>query len=265
MNTVEDNSVLFARLDDLCRFARQGILGSSCFLSPRELHFATRHLEGVGFSHRFIEWGGFDGAERRKIFLLPDYIDGACEYKELFDYGFEDELALICVRGSGYKKLSHRDFLGSVLNLGLQRTVIGDILVSEQEGIPRATLVCEASVADFIVSELTRVGGDTVKAEKMSFDELMIPQKRFQNIRDTVASARADCIVSALCSLSREKARAVVADGLVEIDYEPEERPDRTVAAPCIFTVRGYGKFRINSVSEQTKKGRYRLDADKYL
>jgi RNA-binding protein YlmH len=84
-------------------------------------------------------------------------------------------------------------------------------------------------------------------------------------ISDTVASPRLDCIVGALCSLSREKARATVESGLVELDFEREERPDRTVSAPCIISVRGYGRFRINSVSDMTKKGRYRLNAEKFV
>lgn len=264
MNTVEDNSVLFARLDDLCSFACQGVLGSSCFLSPRELHFSRKHLEYEGASCRFIEWGGYEGAERRKIFVLPDYMDEVGKYSELSDYGFEDELALLSVRGSGYRALSHRDFLGAVLGLGLVRSVIGDIILASDE-IPRAQIICDAAVADFIANELTKVGSDTVKVSKIDFCEIEIPEKKFQHISDTVASARADCIVASLCSLSREKAREAVVSGLLEVDYEHEERPDRTVAAPCVLAVKGYGKFRINSVSEQTRKGRYRLDADKYI
>ena len=68
MNTAEEKSlsVLFARLDDLCRTARQGSLGVSCFLSPRELHFAKKHLASEGAL--FFEWGGYDDAERKKIY-----------------------------------------------------------------------------------------------------------------------------------------------------------------------------------------------------
>ena len=71
--------------------------------------------------------------------------------------------------------------------------------------------------------------------------------------------------MASLCSLSREKARVAVVNGLLEIDYECCERPDRTLTAPCTVTVKGYGKYRINSLSDKTKKGRLRLDADKYV
>ena len=85
------------------------------------------------------------------------------------------------------------------------------------------------------------------------------------HISDTVASARLDCIVAAICSLSREKARAAVISGLVEVNFENETAPDKNLSVPAVVSVRGYGKFRINSVSDVTRKGRLRLDADKYL
>jgi RNA-binding protein YlmH len=80
-----------------------------------------------------------------------------------------------------------------------------------------------------------------------------------------VASSRLDCVVAAVCSLSRERARAVVESGLVELDFECEERADRAINPPCVISVRGFGRFKINSVSDKTKKGRYRLLAQKYL
>ena len=91
------------------------------------------------------------------------------------------------------------------------------------------------------------------------------PYRSFLHISDTVSSARIDSIVASLCSLSREKARMTVVGELVEVDFAVETRPDRQVNAPCTVSVRGYGRFRVNSVSEQTRKGRLRLDADKYL
>lgn len=262
MNMSEDNSILFARLDDLCNYADGGELKSSCFLSPRELHFSGLYLERRGFGGgRVLEWGGYDDAERKKLFVLPEYMDGVSEYRELSDFGYEDTIVALSVKGSGYKRLTHRDFLGSVLGLGLKRDVVGDIIVDGTE----ATIFCEAAVADFICNALTKVGSDTVKVAKKTIEADFLPQRQFLHINDTVASARLDCIVAAVCSLSRERAREAVVGGLAELDYETEERPDRTVAAPAVLTVRGYGKFKINSVSETTKKGRIRLSADKYL
>ena len=131
--------------------------------------------------------------------------------------------------------------------------------------VPRATVICEQNVARFICDTLTKVGSDTVSAKMTELTEITPPERKFSHISDTLASPRADCVVAAVCSLSREKARVAVVNGLLEIDHEICERPDKTVEAPCTISVKGFGKFRINSLCDKTKKGRLRLDADKYI
>ena len=91
------------------------------------------------------------------------------------------------------------------------------------------------------------------------------PKRKFLHVSDTVASARLDGVISSLISVSRERAKEIVLDGAVEVDYEECLRPDKLLTSPCIVTVRGFGKFRINSLVDKTKKGRTRLDADKYV
>ena len=264
MNTAEEKNltVLLARLDDMCRTAEEGSLGVSCFLSPRELHFSKAHLSRKGAL--FVEWGGYEDAERKKIFVLPEYMGGVSDTAGFEDYGFEAGITAVTVKGSGYKKLNHRDFLGSILGLGLQRSVVGDIFLLDGD-VPKAVVICEKNAARFLCDTLVKVGSDTVSVSLAGLSEIKAPERKFAHINDTLASPRADCVVAALCSLSREKARVAVVNGLFEVDYEICERPDRTLTAPCTVTVKGYGKFRINSLCDKTKKGRLRLDADKYV
>lgn len=264
MGQSKETAILFARLDDLYGVAMQGQPAATPFLSPCELHFSQKYLNFRVGTSGFISWGGYEGAERKRIFILPEYIEAPIEYGSLLEYGLEDSFAAIEVRGSGYKKLSHRDFLGSVLGLGLERSVIGDVVVFDEEK-PRAVIFCDKAVAEFICESLLKVGSDNVRTASVSVCDVKIPEKKFLHITDTVASERLDGVVSALLSLSRERAKELVLDGAVELDYERCERPDKVVSSPSVVTVRGYGKFRINSLSEKTKKGRLRLDADKYV
>ena len=264
--SIGEREILYARLDDLCNGAVKGVMGSSCFLSPRDLHYAREYISRTHANVGFIEWGGYGDAERKKIFLLPEYMEGVESYSQLVEYGFEDELGALEIIGSGYKKLSHRDFLGSVLGLGLERSVIGDIFLSEgEDSRVRATLICERKIAPFICDTLIKVASDTVRTKIIELCDIEPPERRFVHISDTVASARLDCVVSSLLSLSREKAKSAVEAGLCEVDHETCERADRMLTAPCTVSVRGYGRFRVNSLSDKTKKGRLRLDADKYV
>ncbi len=250
---------LYARLDDLLARADRGELCMSGFLSPAELHYARKYL-----GEKCIAFGGYDEAERQRIYLLPEYLCALTEARQLFEYGFSTGVCALSLVTDGYRRLSHRDYLGSLLGLGIERTVIGDILVCSDAG-DSAVVFCDETISGFICEELSRISSEKVKVGRVALDEVHIPERRYSEISDTVASPRLDCVVAAVCSLSRDKARAAVEGGLVELDFECEERADRAIVAPCMLSVRGHGRFIIDSVNDKTKKGRYRLLARKYL
>lgn len=251
---------LYSRLEDLKKRAVRGEMGISAFFSPRELHYAERYLRSSGGS--YLCYGGYKEAERKRIYLLPEYMEGAEDMTALSEYGVESGISAVKIKGSGFVSLSHRDFMGALLCLGLERGVVGDIVTLDKS---TAVAFCEEKIASFIISELKEVGRDKVKAAEITPEADFCPARSFAHISDTVASPRLDCVVAAVCNLSREKARECVCDGRVELDYEYCERPDREVSPPCVMSVRGYGKFRICSIGEQTRKGRYRLSAEKFL
>lgn len=262
MMVKEEFAELYARLDDLCTEAARGGMGVSAFLSPRELHFALSYLQRAGVS--VISFGGYENAERRRICVLPEYLEGISDASELEAYGFDVGISAVLVHTYGYRALSHRDYLGSILGLGIERSVIGDILVLGDNG-EEAVVFCADRLCDFFCSELSLVAREKAVTKPIALSAVVPPQRRFAAINDTVASPRLDCVVGAICSLSREKARDAVVSGLVELDFENEERPDRAVSAPCIISVRGYGRFRVLSLCDKTRKGRYRLSAEKFL
>ena len=262
----ESTAELYARLDDLCEKAEKGEVAISPFLTPKELYFAEKYLTRRGASHKCF--GGYGDAERQRVYIFPDYMgdmdDGEALSDFLLQYGASLEITLLCVEGSGYRRLTHRDFLGSVLGLGVDRDVLGDIVILEEDG-RRALLFCDSAISPFFLSSLEKVASDKVKIKEVSSDDVVLPAKRFTPIQDTVASPRFDCVVAALCSLSRAKASEIISAGLAELDYECEERCDRGVSEGALISVRGYGKFKVHSISDKTKKGRFRLLADKYI
>ena len=263
MNTRDREGVseLFARLEDMTSRTDRGELAISPFLTPREIHYAQKQLCRMGVRYEFF--GGYEDAERKRVYLLPDYMGDVEFLQAIDDFGFSSEITAIRISGSGYRNLTHRDFLGSLLGLGLERSVIGDIIVLEDQRV--AVAFCDSRIAEFILQALEKVANDKVKTAVVDPAAQQLPKRSFLPISDTVDSPRLDSIVASLCSLSRSKAAETVLDGLVELDFEVEDRPDRTVESGAVISVRGYGKFRIHSVGELTKKGRHRLSADKYL
>ena len=254
---------LFARLEDLKECAGRGSLGVSAFFSPREELAASEYLKRAKAA--FISFGGYTDAERRKIYILPDYIellednDGI---EVICNFGFSTDIDCVRIKGSGFEELSHRAVMGSILGLGVERDAIGDIVMLDRYN---AVFFCESRLTAFFEENLERVGRDKVKTLRIELDENIIPERKTQKISDTVASARLDCVVSALCSFSRERAKEAILSSLVELNYECEERADREVSVPAVISVRGFGKFKIISLSDKTKKGRYRLMAEKFI
>ncbi len=270
-------TLLLSRMDDLCDRAARGEAAVSPYLTPREARYVARHLSArlsVGLA---VLWGGFAEAERVRAFLLPDYCEGMVDpdalqadpVAALAAAGLDDLAGTlrdatvpVAVKGSGYRELSHRDYLGSLLALGVERDTVGDILLPDAHS---AVILTGAGMADFFVTHLERVATDAVCVTRLPADTPLTATRRFQPISDTVASPRLDCVVAALCNLSREKAQTAVRAGLCEVDYEPANDCDLVLEAPCILSVRGYGKFSVHAFDGVTKKGRIRLIAGKYL
>ena len=261
MNMADNSERLLRRAEELLHRARMGEVTYTHFLTPGEQRVVLRHLSGA--AEELCVFGGYKEAERGRIFFLPPYL---CAMEEpyrtqcLAEY-YDECVVSLEIRGSGYRELSHRDFLGALLHLGVERDAIGDVCVMAPD---RAVLFCDRVMVDFFREHLERVANDAVRVNTVTLPPAFDGGRTFVAVADTVASPRADAVVAALANLPRERAQALLREGLVEIDYEPEDRCDRTVVEGSVMVIRGVGKFIIRSLSDKTRKGRYRLLADRY-
>ena len=270
-HTEEQVRLLLSHVDDLCRRAEGGVIGHTAFLTMREQIEIDRHIGSAGQKNT-VFWGGYEGSERKMLFCLPEYIaDSAglpvreCQREELVPWlgeSWEESMAVLRVKGSGYKELDHRSYLGSLLSLGIERAVLGDIVV---ESPHEALVICERRIGDYLLSEWHTVGADTVKVSAVTLAEDFRVERKFQEIRDTIASDRLDCVLAALTNLSREKAQGMIRAGLVDLDFITEQRTDRSVPDGAMLSVRGYGRYEVVGTDGVTRKGRLRLIAKKFI
>ena len=260
-----------ARIEDAIRRRDAGSVTHIPFLTMRQRRRAEHLLDMRGMRGAYWFWGGHNGAERACLFLLPEYLtailpEDEVERQDAIKEYLADEIAdavmSLSIKGSGFRNLSHRDYLGAVLGLGIERDAIGDVAVQDEHN---AILFCPRTLGAFLIGELNKVGSDTVRCRECVIDETFTDGKKYRPISDTVASARLDCVVAALCNLSREAAQGAVRGGLVEVDYEPEERVDTVLEPPITVSVRGHGRFILRSFDGETKKGRLRLKADQLV
>ena len=261
MSIQDDFSLLLSHARDLCERAESGVVTYTEFLTPAEQLRLTHSL----CAHDCLLFdGGYAAAQRRRLFFLPPYMAGAHEalLEEWLADIRADSLVALEIRGSSFRELAHKDYLGAILNLGIERCAVGDVCVT---GPFTAILFCGSVISKFLIEHLTRVANDAVRVEPFHVPADFDGGRTFLPIHDTVASARADAVVAALAGVSRERACELLRRGLVEIDYEPWDKPDRPVTEGCVIVIRGKGKFVIRSLSDTTKKGRIRLSADKYM
>lgn len=239
-----DDRVLLAKLwDKINAGMRRNVPATTGFLSPREQEMARYLFGDVPGLQTF---GGYDGAERKMLVLVPDYLDDGWLY--------EDDSPVVCLRACFYDAdtPSHRDFLGGLMACGIARETLGDICV----GKGSCDFFVTAQIADFVEQNLCSVGRAKLRLQRIALSEAQIPDPAFKEIRDTVASLRFDSIITTGFRIGRSQAAAYISAGKAAIDGLPCEKSDKAVSEGMKISVRGLGKIKIHSVSGHTKKGR---------
>ncbi|MBR6727521.1 MAG: hypothetical protein IKM08_04965 [Clostridia bacterium] len=262
MSAQDRDERLLDRAEELLDRARRGEITYTRFLTPGEQRMLARRLGCAG--EEMLPWGGYAEAERKRIFFLPPYLtelDEATLTACLAEVYAESVVALE-IKGSGYRELAHRDFLGALMHLGVERDAVGDVCVTSPH---RAILFCDRVMTAFFCEHLQRVANDAVALCCVTVPPDFDGGRQFERVSDTVASPRADAVVAALANLPREKAQALFKAGSVEVDYELWEHPDHPIAEGAVIVIRGVGKFIVRSLSDKTRKGRFRLLADRYI
>ena len=247
-----DDKVLLAKLwDKVTAAIRKNIPASTCFLSLREQEMVRFLFGDIAGLYSF---GGYSDAERKMLVYLPDYLD---------ENDLSDNAALACLRATFYQKdtLTHRDFLGALIGTGIARETIGDI-ITEDSG---AVILCLDEIADYICDSLVKVGGVGVSVFKEESPELLKIERNYNVISATVSSLRCDSVIAAALKLSRTKASELIDRGLATHNYEIIKSSHRMVEDDDVLSVRGYGKFKVKTTGNLTKKGRVHIDILKYI
>ena len=250
MQTPED-ARLFRRFTELAdRAAVSGKVVCSDFLNLHEQSL----LSALPRSAVFTLFGGFDGAERQIACF------GAIDTTQARAAACLSLLEAAPVNPKFADELTHRDFLGGVMHLGLRREMLGDILVHEN----RAYIFCKPQAAQVLENELTRVRRTSVRVTKAA----ALPDGAVLTLepRETViASERLDALVAAVFHLSRADAQKLIAAERVFVDSAAVLRPDFQPAPGQRISVRGGGRFRYDGVLRETKKGRLRAQVQLYV
>ncbi len=260
----EEDRLFVAKLLDKAERADRGYLTFTHFMDPHQRAIAKRILRDIG--KPVIFEGGYADAERVVGLFLPDYLS--------FDYpgdhtsnsppteilkelrsNPEYPLSLLQVvykKNTYAKELTHRDYLGALMNLGVKRETLGDILIHDDF----AQVIVLSDVAPYLENNLTQVGRVSVEVQSSDLSQLLLPQVKTEEKTATVASLRLDAIVAEGFKLSRSQASEYIEAGKVYLQFEECTNGAKAVEEGSTISLRGMGRIILDKVGGNSKKNR---------
>ncbi|MBY0754857.1 RNA-binding protein [Clostridium sardiniense] len=215
------------------------------FYPPNIWKFFEEEIKIKGL--KVESFGAFKESERRMI-----------SFNNIYDTKFP--IRVLEIRNSSkFTKVTHRNYLGSILSLGIERDKIGDLIVKED--------ICYVAVyeeiADYILMNLKSIGKTPCKITEL-FEDIEAITHEFKEETILISSIRIDSIVAKLTNKSRGLAQKMIDEGLVLINYNINREKSFEVEKDDRITIRKYGKYIIGDCTGRSKSGKYKINIKKY-
>ena len=284
----EDKLTLAHAEDRIEQCRNYDMLTHTSFLDARQQSLVRRAFGVRSGDVRLVYDGGYEDADRVILAALPYYMadlyeeslsggtsnanapDAAGAGRSAGIPGFAPVRELMTViratapKGSHASRsgraLSHSDYLGALMGLGIKRTMVGDILVREDG----ADIIVLAEIADYIMQTFASAGRSHLSLERLPIEALCVPEQNTTEIRDTVASLRLDALLAAAFRLPRGKAADAIRQGLVFVDHLEATKADMQVEEGAEPVIRHKGKAVLTAVGGRSRKDRINVTFLKY-
>ena len=213
-------------------------------------HEARAAFRGASYT----QFGGAEGTERIVIrFGNPD------------ELGYEEPFPIVTLKIEPLsekfaERLTHRDYLGSILGLGIERCKIGDIIIRDKVGY----VFVKEEIAEYITDSLTKIRRTDVKTYKID----ALPEGdlyKTEHRRIQAQGERVDALIAKLFSISREDSLALFRRGLVFASGREINSPSYIPKENEVISVRGHGRFIYRGYESLTKKGKLNIEIDLYV
>lgn len=248
---MNDNLLSSKRFVDLSKQAdRKGIVCFSDFLTLSELNILRSSAPQLVTTYEC--GGGYEDAERQIAAFIPDALYYTWNYP------------IDCIRMTpAYpkyaEKLTHRDILGALMNLGIERCKLGDILVKESEYY----LFVKQEMTSYIMEELSQIRHTIVRCELTEGDSLNITAD-FDEYEKIIASNRLDSIIAAMTGKSRSQSVLFIQNGKICINGAECLHNTYICKPNDIISIRGVGKFIFCGITGETKKNKLKVSYKQY-
>ncbi|MFD1319484.1 YlmH family RNA-binding protein [Loigolactobacillus zhaoyuanensis] len=216
------------------------------FLDPRQQYIVEALVGEKGEQHYRFD-GGYGAAERKRALLYPDYFTPTQDdfAIQLFEIHYPTK----------FSTLSHGKILGTLVNAGIKREMFGDIMTDGD----RWQFCVTANMADYIQTQIVKIGRIGVRLEPKDYTELLVPKDAWVMEHTATSSLRVDSLISSVYNISRQRSKELVENGKIKLNWQEFDRPDFELGLRDIISVRGYGRIQLHEIEGRTKKEKYRL------
>ncbi len=242
---------MLARAEDALRLSEKHFcIKTLGFLNPHQRVVIQNHVKPPAGMELVFD-GGFLEAERTQMVCFPEF----CPPEQ------EEYLTLLECTGRDLASLNHRDYLGSLMGLGIVRENIGDILVGEE----KAFLFVKPEIAEYLLQNLTKIGRHGIRLKKAKLADAVLPERPVKEISGTVAAMRLDAVLAVGTGLARGKAAELIQGGQVTVNWEEIKEGSRIVKEGDVLSVRGFGRMKLTGIGGITRKGRIGITISRYV
>lgn len=222
------------------------------FLNIEERSFLEKTFKDNDINLEFIT--GIPCGERSiAVFINKLYVDINCYKEDNIIGGFK-----IIINKN--KKINHRDVLGAVLNLGISRESIGDILIGDT-----SYFVCLKNLCNYIKSNLFKISNYNIILEEVNLNEIPIIKINLKEYNNTVSSLRLDCLISTMFNISRNVSQELIDTNKVMVSHIICNKYEKEIKINDIISIRGLGKVKLLDINGVSRKNKIWIKYAKYI
>lgn len=255
----KDDKILLAQiLDKVEMVEKKNKIEYTDFLDLAQIELVQKFINKIKVEN-YMSYGGFEQAERKMFVFYPEKFNSTVVEKNLSNIV---QIIRIELPDDLKGKYTHRDYLGAVIKLGVERKKIGDIIVDNNG----ADIIVDKDIVKFLVENLgslTRFSKSTITVENI--EDLRAVEIKKEEIEIIVSSMRLDNVISELARCSRNKALEIINTERVFINFECETKKTKQIKPGDMVTIRGKGRFFVKEIAGQTRSGRSVIKIEKFV
>lgn len=238
----DESKLIYSKFSNKIKNLYYSEVANSKFLTPNHVELVKSICNKYNIIYKIYKSNNF--SERDIIFFSETDFD--------LENIVEETVSIIVIKNKSMD-IKHRDVLGSILNLGIDRANVGDIVFNDD----LIYIVIMDIISDFILLNLKSIKRYPVSPLKYEYKYITNKFIKTEEKKLNVSSLRLDVIVSSMINISRAKSKTLFKRDLIKLNHYVENNPSISIKENDLISIRGYGRFIFSEILGTTRKNKY--------